>query len=180
MSNNITDNIDHGTTLQEINAADASRFAVLLGGIYEHSPWVAARAHARRPFATPDAVHAAMTAVVMAASRAEQLALIRAHPELAGREAIAGVMTVDSTGEQGRLGLTALPPAEFARISALNQQYQRKFGFPCIVALKLHATRETVLDEMERRINNDIETEIANALAQIGHITRGRLDKLVR
>lgn len=167
-------------TLQEINAADAPRFATLLGGIYEHSPWVAARAYAARPFSTPGAVHAAMTAVVMAAPRDEQLALIRAHPELAGREAVAGAMTADSTSEQGRLGLTVLPPAAFARITALNQQYRCKFGFPCIVALKLHVSRETVLDEMEHRLSNELDTEIANALAQIGHITRGRLDKLVR
>jgi 2-oxo-4-hydroxy-4-carboxy-5-ureidoimidazoline decarboxylase len=168
------------TTLAQINAAGETRLHALLGGVFEHSPWVAAQAYGARPFSSLDALHGAMMAVVMAAPRDQQLTLIRAHPELAGREAVAGAMTADSTSEQGRLGLTALPPAEFARITALNQAYRRKFGFPCIVALKLHASQATVLDEMERRLNNGMETEMANALAQIGHITRGRLDKLVR
>lgn len=165
--------------LSVINDADASLFAALLGGVYEHSPWVAARAFAARPFATLDALHAAMTAVVNAAPGDEQLALIRAHPELAGREAVAGVLTADSTGEQGRLGFSSLPHAEFERITRVNRDYQRKFGFPCIVALKLHANRDTVLAEMEQRISNGRETEIANALIQIGHITYARLQKMI-
>jgi chitin deacetylase len=115
--------------------------------------------------------------VVQRMSRDEKLALIRAHPELAGREAAAGSLTQDSTGEQGRLGFTALTRAELDRVSDINRRYREKFGFPAIVALARHATRDTVLAEMERRIANDADTEIANALAQIGHITRARLGK---
>lgn len=166
-------------TLDDINTADAARFTALLGGIFEHSPWVAERAFAARPFASIAHLHGAMMSAVRQATRDVQLTLISAHPELAGREATAGTLTADSSGEQGRLGLTALPRAEFERITRINTAYRGKFGFPCIVALKLHVARETVLSEMEDRLDNDPDTEIANALAQIGHITRGRIDKLL-
>ena len=169
-------------TLADINRADVTRFAELLGGVFEHSPWVAMRAFGVRSFATfatCDALHAAMMTAVMAATRDEQLALIRAHPELAGHEAMEGAMTTDSTSEQGRLGLTALPRAEFDRITRANFAYREKFGFPCIVALKLHQSRDTVLAEMEQRLQNDRDAEIANALTQIKHITGARLEKLI-
>jgi OHCU decarboxylase len=167
------------TALAALNGSDRAGFTRLLGEVFEHSPWVAERAWAQRPFASVDALHAAMLAVVRAATPQEQLALIRAHPELAGREAAAGTLTADSTSEQGRLGFTALSRAEIDRVARANRAYREKFGFPCIVALRLHASRETVIAEMERRAGNDRTTEIAAALEQIGHITRGRLDKLV-
>lgn len=147
-------------------------------GVFEHSPWVAERAWKRGAFRSADELHAAMMAVVREASRAEQLALIRAHPELAGAEAAAGRVTPDSTGEQGRLGFTSLNREEVLSMQALNRAYRDKFGFPCIVALRLHASRESVRQEMQRRLANDAETEIEVALEQIGHIARGRLDKL--
>ena len=100
---------------------------------------------------------------------------MRAHPELAGGEAL----TVDSTSEQGRLGFNRLPKAELERMNGLNRRYLEKFGFPCIVALRLHANRASVMDEMARRLGNNAETELAGALEQIGHITRGRLGKLL-
>lgn len=113
------------------------------------------------------------------APSARQLTLIRSHPEIAGREATNGTMTSDSTSEQGRLGFMALTRAELEEISELNRRYRDKFGFPCIVALRQHDTRETVIAEMARRIGNDAATEIANALQQIGHIARGRLAKIM-
>jgi len=146
--------------------------------VFEHSPWVAERAWPRGPFRGADELHGAMMAVVREASGAERLALIRAHPELAGREAAQGTLTPDSSSEQGRLGFTALTRAEFERMADLNRRYREKFGFPCIVALRLHATRDSVMAEMERRLANDKETEVRNAIEQIGHITRGRLEKL--
>jgi OHCU decarboxylase len=167
------------TPLATLNGLDRAGFTRLLGEVFEHSPWVAERAWARRPFGSVDALHAAMLAAVRDARADEQLALIRAHPELAGREAAAGTLTADSTSEQGRLGFTALSRAEIDRVARANRAYREKFGFPCIVALRLHASRETVIAEMERRAGNDRTTEIAAALEQIGHITRGRLDKLV-
>jgi 2-oxo-4-hydroxy-4-carboxy-5-ureidoimidazoline decarboxylase len=165
--------------LSSINAMDGPAFVACLGGVFEHSPWVAERASARRPFASVDALHAAMMAVVRAAPRETQLALLRAHPELAGREALTGTMTRDSTSEQGRLGLDALDPAELARLAELNRTYRERFGFPCIIALRSHATRASVIASFERRLANDPATEIGNALGEVGVITRGRLDKLL-
>ena len=147
-------------------------------GVFEHSPWVAERAWPRGPFGSIDALHVAMMEVVRAASREEQLALVRAHPELAGREAAEGSLTADSSTEQGRLGFTALSRAELLEMADLNRRYREKFGFPCIVALRLHANRASVVREMERRLGNNAQTELTNALEQIGHITRGRLEKL--
>lgn len=152
-------------------------FVAELGSIFEHSPWVAERVFERRPFHSVDELHAAMMGAVRAASPAERLALLRAHPELAGAEAKAGTLTAHSTGEQARLGMTSLSSAEFRRISDINRRYREKFGFPCIVALKLHASRETVIDEMERSLDNSPDEEFGRALEQIGHITRGRLEK---
>jgi OHCU decarboxylase len=147
-------------------------------GVFEHSPWVAERAWRRGPFATVEDLHAAMMRAVDEASRAEQLALIRSHPELAGREAGEGTLTPDSSSEQGRLGFTRLSREEFLKMQDLNRRYREKLGFPCIVALRLHASRESVMREMERRLGNDRDTETKNALEQIGHIARGRLEKL--
>jgi chitin deacetylase len=155
-------------------------FVEHFGDIFEHTPQIAERAHQTGLAVaqdTADGLHAALMRVVQRMSRDEKLALIRAHPELAGREAAAGSLTQDSTGEQGRLGFTALTRDELDRVSDINRRYREKFGFPAIVALARHATRDTVLAEMERRIANDADTEIANALEQIGHITRARLGK---
>ena len=157
---------------------DKQAFVARFGGVFEHSPWVAERIWHKGPFASAEALHREMMHAVRNARPAEILALIRAHPELAGREAEAGTLTADSSGEQGRLGFTSLQKAEFLRIAEANRRYREKFGFPCIVALRLHATRSSVVAEMERRLGNNDETELRNALEQIGHITRGRLDKL--
>ena len=147
-------------------------------GVFEHSPWVAERAWRKAPFASRQALHEAMMAEVERASRDEQLALIRAHPELAGREASEGTLTTSSAGEQGRLGFDRLSHDAYERMRELNRNYREKFGFPCIVALRLHASRDSVMEEMQRRLQNDMDTEIRNALEQIGHITRGRVEKL--
>ena len=165
-------------TLAELNRLGAAAFAGELGAVFEHSPWVASRAYDRRPFGSIDELHQAMMAAVRAASAEEQLALVRAHPELAGAEAKEGTLTAHSSTEQARLGLTALSKDEFRRIGQLNRSYREKFGFPCIIALRLHATRESVFGEMERRLANDAQTELRAALEQIGHITRGRLDRM--
>ena len=166
------------TSLSELNRMPPAQFIETLANVFEHSPWVAERVVPLRPFADIAALHAAMTAAVAAASRAEQLALIRAHPELAGREAIDGSLTADSTSEQGRLGLTSLSRAEFERITALNQRYRDRFGFPCIIALALHADRGSVFSAFESRLGHDPVQEATMALEQIGHITRARLEKM--
>lgn len=166
-------------SIEAINGADRVDFVTMLGAVFEHSPWVADRTFRRKPFASLDALHVAMLQAVRSATREEQLALVLMHPELAGREASAGTLSDDSTSEQGRLGFTTLQHAELERIKGINRAYREKFGFPCIVALRLHQDRATVLAAMERRLANDADTELANAVEQIGHITRGRLERII-
>lgn len=166
-------------TLPELNALDEARFVALLGAVFEHSPWVAAEAWSRRPFASVAALHEAMLEVVREAPDERQLALLCAHPELAGREARKGALTESSHTEQGRLGLLSLDRGQAERIAEINRRYRQRFGFPCIVALKLHATLASVMAEMHRRLGNTEAAERATALEQIGHITRGRLDKIL-
>mgnify|MGYP000888631638 FL=1 len=153
-------------------------FVERFGDIFEHTPAIAERAHRAGLSASEDnaaGLHKVMMRTVGAMGRDEKLALIRAHPELAGREAAAGTLTDDSTGEQGRLGFTRLTRAEFDRVADINRRYREKFGFPAIVALAAHASRDTVIAEMEQRIANGPEQEIANAIGQIGIITGQRI-----
>ncbi len=165
-------------TLAQVNAMSGAEFLAALGGVFEHSPWIAERAFAARPFASVAALHAAMTDVVERASRDEQLALLRAHPELAGKEAQAGTMTGDSTAEQGGAGLNALSRAEMERISSLNRRYRDRFGFPFIIAVRQH-TKDGILREFERRLANDRDEELGTCLGQVFVITRLRLDGLI-
>lgn len=164
--------------LAAINALDEAAFVAILGGIFEHSPWVARRAFAARPFASVDALHAAMTGVVRRAGRDEQLALIRAHPELAGRAMVANALTADSTSEQSGAGLTRCSPAEYATLVELNARYNAKFGFPFILAVKGY-DRAGVIAEFGRRVERDVPEEFAEALAQIARIARFRLHALI-
>lgn len=165
--------------MEQLNRLDLPAWLARFGGVFEHSPWVAEGAWRRKEtlgsLASADELHRAMMRTVEEAPRERQLALLRAHPELAGGEAL----TVDSTSEQGRLGFNRLSKAELELMNGLNRRYREKFGFPCIIALRLHANRASVMDEMARRLGNNAETELAGALEQIGHITRGRLDKLL-
>lgn len=162
-----------------MNGLALSEFVQHLGGVFEHSPWVAERAWKKRPYGSVDDLHAAMVETVLQAKPEEKLALVRAHPELAGAEAKDGSLTADSSSEQGRLGFTALSRKELLEIAELNRRYRKKFGFPCIVALRLHQDRAGVMAEMAQRLGNDAETELRNALVQIEHITRGRLQKML-
>ena len=161
--------------LEELNSLSKHEFVARLGGVFEHSPWIAERAWHKRPFRSLEALHATMMDVIRNETREEQVALVRAHPELAGGEAL----TVDSSSEQGRLGFNALSKTELDEMNELNRRYREKFGFPCIVALRLHQNRTSVISEMKRRLENDPASELANALEQIGHIARGRLQKLL-
>jgi len=166
------------TTLDQLNTIDRAGFVAALGGIYEKSAWVAERAFAARPFATVSDLHAAMQGAVATAAAEEQLALIRSHPELAGKAARAGGMTVHSRHEQGGLGLDRLSDAEFARFERLNAAYRDRFGFPFIICVRRH-TRDSILDQFERRLGNGPEAERAAALAEIGLIARLRLNDAV-
>jgi 2-oxo-4-hydroxy-4-carboxy-5-ureidoimidazoline decarboxylase len=164
--------------LADINAMGEAQFTATLGGVFEHSPWVAQGAFAARPFASVASLHAAMVDVVARASEGQQLALLRAHPELAGKAAIRGELTADSTHEQSGAGLTACSPEEFAQLTDLNRRYNAKFGFPFILAVKGY-DRAGIVREFARRVENDRAAEFAECLAQIARITRFRLDVLV-
>jgi len=165
-------------TLAEINGMEKEAFVGALGGIFEHSPWVAERAFSDRPFASVDALHAAMVAAVARAPESEQLALLRAHPELAGKAAIRGELTADSRNEQSGAGLSQCSPEEFARLAELNRRYNLKFGFPFILAVK-GFDRAGILREFARRVEQDRSSESAESLAQIARITRFRLEAFV-
>src|SRR5690349_10838581 len=115
-------------TLDDLNAMDEDAFVAALGGVFEHSPWVARDASATRPLASVDALAGALEAAMRAAPRDRRLALIRAHPELAGREARAGELTAESAGEQARAGLDRLTAAEVAALQDLNAAYRERFG----------------------------------------------------
>ena len=140
--------------------------------LFEHSPGVEARADAA---AAGGDRHAELMAVVRSASPAEQLALIRAHPELAGKAAIDGTLTDASAAEQASAGLDRMTAAEFARFHALNAAYRERFGFPFIICVRL-TDKAGILAAMTARLENDRETEIATALDQIGEIVRLRLE----
>ena len=160
--------------LAELNAATRDAFVARLGGVFEHSPWVAERAWERRPFASRDALHAAMVATVEGAGPERRLALLRAHPELAGRAAVRGEMTEHSTHEQGGSGLLECSPEEFARLQELNRAYGERFGFPFIVAVR-GLDRAAIIAAFERRLGNGREAEVAEALRQIARIAGFRL-----
>ncbi len=166
--------------LDAINAATTPDFVSLLDGIYEHSPWIAALAVARRPFTGLVDLKLALAAVVREADRDQQLALIRAHPELAGKAMVSKTLTVESTHEQGKAGLTDCTPAEFARIQQLNADYNAKFGFPFILAVRgprgLGLTKTEIIATFDRRLQNHPDYERAECLRNIHRIAEIRLN----
>ena len=165
-------------TLTDLNRADRSGFVAALGGVFEHSPWVAEAAWDARPFRRVADLHAAMLDAVAHAGPERQLALIRAHPELAGKAAIRGELTAASTSEQSGAGLSSCSPEEYARLKDLNARYNAKFGFPFILAVRGY-DRPGVIAEFARRVENDVDAERAEALRQIGRITAFRLQSLI-
>jgi 2-oxo-4-hydroxy-4-carboxy-5-ureidoimidazoline decarboxylase len=163
----------------ELPRLDRDRFVELFGGVFEHSPWVAEEAFDAGPFRSLEGLHAAMVEAMRRAPRARQLALIRAHPDLAGRAVIAGTLTQSSSAEQASAGLDQCTPAEFEHFQELNDRYKGKFSFPFILAVE-GRTREEILTVFERRLENTVEAELAEALRQIARIARLRLKDLIR
>jgi 2-oxo-4-hydroxy-4-carboxy-5-ureidoimidazoline decarboxylase len=161
-----------------VNAMDRAAFVEKFGGIFEKSPWVAEKAWDKKPFASIDEMHAAMVTVAKYAPLPKQLALLQSHPDLAGKEAQAGAMTSSSVSEQASAGLNALSKAEMTQISDLNAAYKAKFGFPFIIAVRMH-TKEGIFFDFSRRLQNDTQTEYANDLQNVYAITRLRLDKML-
>jgi OHCU decarboxylase len=154
-------------------------FVARYGAIFEGSPWVARAAFAEGPFTGVDDLHAALVAAVRAAPRERQLELIRAHPELAGREAQAGELTAASASEQASAGLQQLTADEAERWRALNAAYRERFGFPLVVCVREH-TKESILAWGQERLGHEPEAEVEIALAEIAKIARLRLEELER
>lgn len=165
-------------TISDINALSAEAFVEAFGDVAEHSPWVAEVAAAARPFASRDGMIAAFEGAILAADPERQLALIRAHPDLAGRAAIAGEIAEESRREQAGAGLDSLTLEEFARFTDLNARYRETFGFPFILAVK-GATKGLILSSFETRLGNDSQKERQTALLQIARIVRFRLEDRV-
>ncbi len=164
-------------TIDEINNLSDSEFTDLLGGVYEHSKWVAERALAKRPFANRDQLESAMKDCVLAATDQEQLGILCAHPEFAGVASVE--LTESSTAEQTSLSLNALPPEQHATMQQFNKRFMAKFGFPGIVAVRLQKSVEGIFAEFERRLDNNSEAEKIEALNQVYSIVRFRLHDLI-
>jgi beta-ureidopropionase / N-carbamoyl-L-amino-acid hydrolase len=166
-------------TLAQLNAAGPDEAARLLDGLYEHSPWIAQAALAQRPFRSFAHLKHAMARVVADAPSDAQLALVRAHPELAGKAMVARSLTAESSGEQSRAGLTHCTPEEFARLQQLNADYNAKFGFPFILAVRgprgTGLARQEIIATFARRLDNPAEFELAEALRHIHRIAELRL-----
>jgi len=167
-------------TLEQLNTADTASAVQLLDGLYEHSPWIAEAALAQRPFKSLAHLKHAMVQVLAQASPEAQLGLIRAHPELAGKAMVAQSLTAESTNEQNTAGLTACTPEEFARIQQLNADYNARFGFPFILAVRgprgTGLTKAEIIDTFARRSFNHPNYERAEALRNIHRIAEIRLN----
>jgi N-carbamoyl-L-amino-acid hydrolase len=167
-------------TLDQLNTAPPAQAALMLDGVYEHSPWIAQAALAQRPFRSLAHLKHVMARVVADAGRDAQLALLRAHPELAGKAMVAKTLTAESTHEQGKAGLSDCTPDEFAKIQKLNADYNAKFGFPFILAVRgprgTGLTRQEIIETFERRLDNPADFEMAECLRNVHRIAELRLN----
>ena len=161
-------------TLDAVNAMSAGEFTAAFGDVAEHSPWVARLVSSLRPFASRDALVEAFVNTVRGAAREAQLALIRAHPDLAGK----AKLTEDSSREQVGAGLDTLTAEEFTRFTQLNDRYKAQFGFPFIFAVK-GATKHRILASFAERVNHGAKDEFATALEQVCRIFRFRIEDRV-
>lgn len=165
-------------TLDQVNTLAPEAFVEMLGGIYEHSPWVAEAVVSSRPFDSLNDLRANMDASVSNASAAEKLALLRAHPELAGKAAIDGTLTQSSQEEQASAGLDRMLPEEFQALSDMNSAYRERFGFPFIICVRLQ-TKASILAALERRLENSAEAEFETALGEVSKIAQLRLEGVI-
>lgn len=166
-------------TIAQLNALDAGPFVEAVGFAFEDSPWIAREAWNGRPFRSVADLHAAMTQTVERAPQERRIALISAHPDLAGRVAREGRLTAASADEQRGAGLDRLTPAEIERFETLNGRYRERFGFPFVICARKNS-KATIFAALEMRLKNERTTEIATALAEIGKIARLRLAAAVR
>ena len=165
-------------SIGHLNEQSNETFVTTLRDIFEHSPWVAERVLGQRNFLSIRGLHSAMVQAVADASNREQLNLIRAHPDLAGKAALASELTESSKQEQAGAGLDSLSDEEFKKFHALNDQYKAKFGFPFILAVKGH-DKHSILSAFQSRLENSPQDEQKEALRQIAEIARFRLEALL-
>ena len=167
-------------TLEQLNGCAQDAFRQALDGTYEHSPWIAEQAWAQRPFKSLAQLKLALASVVRGAGRQAQLALIRAHPELAGKAMVAGTLTAESAHEQGRAGLTACSADELATVAHVNADYGQRFGFPFVLAVRgprgQGLAKAEIIATFERRLHNHPDFEFAECLRNIHRIAELRLD----
>jgi 2-oxo-4-hydroxy-4-carboxy-5-ureidoimidazoline decarboxylase len=161
-------------TLEQINALDREGFTAALGFVFEGPPWIQRRAWEQRPFPTVANLHAALVEAMLAADQEQKLALIRAHPDLAGRAAIAGELTAESTSEQSSAGLDRLTPAEYAEFHRLNAAYRERFGLPFVICAREH-NKTSILAQFAARLQNAPAREVETALGEIAKIAGLRL-----
>ena len=166
-------------TVFQLNSLDRAAFTAALGHLFEHSPWVAEQTWPQRPFRDAVQLHSALCTTMRAAPKEKQLALIRAHPDLAGRLAQQNRLTAESTREQASAGLNRLSDAELAEFQKNNAAYVARFGFPFIICARLN-NRATILAAMQSRLNNSPDAEFQAALSEIEKIVRLRLDDLLQ
>lgn len=165
-------------TLSQINAFERGTFVTVLGHLFEHSPWVADETWSRRPFRDVAHLHAELCATMRRAGLERQLALIRAHPDLAGRLAQQRQLTRESAREQASAGLTELSDAELAAFERMNDTYRKRFGFPFVICARLNA-KDSIMAAMATRLRNTANEELQTALAEIEKIARLRLEDAV-
>lgn len=165
-------------TISELNQSSREVFVRIVGPVFEHSAWIAEATWPKRPFASVENLHAALCETVRAAGEEKQLALIRAHPDLVGKLALAGQLTKESTGEQASAGLDKLSPQETELFQKNNAAYKAKFGFPFIICARLNK-KEAILAGFDRRLQNSREMEIKTALEEIFKIAELRLQDLI-
>jgi OHCU decarboxylase len=165
--------------LTALNSLSSHEFVRIVGPVFEHSPWIAEATWPRRPFARVDALHTALCETVRDADEEKQLALIRAHPDLVGRLALAGQLTKESTGEQASAGLDRLSPEEVELFQTNNAAYKAKFGFPFIICARLNK-KEAILNGFKLRLHNSREQEVKTALEEIGKIAYLRLQDIIQ
>jgi N-carbamoyl-L-amino-acid hydrolase len=167
-------------TLDQLNAAPVQDAARLLDGLYEHSPWIAEAALAQRPFRSLAHLKHTMARIVADAGHEAQLTLIRAHPELAGKAMVASTLTAESAHEQSKAGLANCTPEQFAKLQQLNADYNARFGFPFILAVRgprgTGLGRQEIIDTFERRLDNPPDHELAESLRNIHRIVELRLN----
>ncbi len=166
------------TYLVELNSLSREEFVRIVGPVFEHSPWIAEVTWSKKPFASVEKLHVALCETVKTACEEKHLALVRAHPDLVGRLALAGQLTKESTGEQASAGLNQLSPEEIVLFQTNNAAYKEKFEFPFVICARFNK-KEAILNGFKVRLHNSREQEIKTALEEIFKIAELRLRDLI-